>query len=210
MSVATLPPALEQSSGEPPEEAWPSWIVPPADGFTAADLDRLPGLPPHTELLNGSLVFGSPQGAWHCLVMFFLRTVLRSSAPDGWRVTHEMTAWLDNRNRPEPDVIVVAESAMRPDLSETFYRPEDIALAIEIVSPESIERDHEVKPPKYARAGIKNLWLVERDGEGAIAYVYALDPLTAEYSLTGTFRDRLKVSVPFAIDIDFTTLADYS
>ena len=95
------------------------------------------------------------------------------------------------------------------DLSETFYRPEDIALAIEIVSPESVERDYEVKPPKYARAGIKNLWLVERDGEGLIAYVYALDPLTGVYSLTGTFGERLKVEVPFPIDIDFTTLDDY-
>lgn len=179
-------------------------------GFTSADLDGLPELPAHTELLDGNLVLASPRDAWHSLVMFFLRAVLRSSAPAGWRVTHEMTAWLDNRNRPEPDVVVAAESAMRPDMSETFYRPEDIALAIEIVSPESVERDHEVKPPKYARAGIKNLWLVERDGEGVIAYVYALDPLTGEYSLIGTFSERLKVSVPFDIDIDFGTLGDYA
>jgi len=155
------------------------------------------------------MVFASPQGAWHSLVIFFLRTVLRSNAPEGWRVTHGMTAWLDNRNRLEPDVLVVAASAMSPDMTETFYRPEDIALAIEIVSPESVERDHEVKPPKYARAGIKNLWLVERDGGGMIAYVYTLDPLTGDYSLIGTFGERLKVSVPFDIDIDLTTLDDY-
>jgi Uma2 family endonuclease len=95
------------------------------------------------------------------------------------------------------------------DKTETFYRPEDIALAIEIVSPESVERDHEVKPGKYARAGIRNLWLVERDGEGVIAYVYTLDPLTGDYSLIGTFGDRLKVSVPFDIAIDFGTLDDF-
>ncbi|MEZ0108753.1 hypothetical protein ABH920_002754 [Catenulispora sp. EB89] len=79
----------------------------------------------------------------------------------------------------------------------------------DIVSPESVERDHEVKPPKYARVGIKNLWLVERDGGGMIAYVYMLDPLTGDYSLIGTFGERLKVSVPFDIDIDLTTLDDY-
>ena len=90
-----------------------------------------------------------------------------------------------------------------------FYRPEDIALAIEIVSPESVERDHEVKPRKYARAGIKNLWLIERDGEGMIAYVYTIDPLTGNYSLIGTFTEQLKVSVPFDIAIDFGTLEDY-
>jgi hypothetical protein len=38
--------------------------------------------------------------------------------------------------------------------------------------------------------------------------VYALDPLTSDYSLIGTFADRLKVFVPFDIDIDFGTLHD--
>ena len=36
-----------------------------------------------------------------------------------------------------------------------------------------------------------------------------LDPLTGDYSLTGTFGDRLGISVPFDIDIDFTTMRDY-
>lgn len=77
------------------------------------------------------------------------------------------------------------------------------------MSPESVERDHEIKPPKYARAGIKDLWLIERDGEGVIVYGYTLDPLTGDSSLIGSFGGRLKVSVPFDADIDFTTLGDY-
>lgn len=31
------------------------WPVPPEGGWTADDLDRIPGLPPHTELIDGSL-----------------------------------------------------------------------------------------------------------------------------------------------------------
>ena len=44
-----------------PEAPEPSWPVPPVGGWTADDLDRLPNLPPHTELIDGSLVFVSPQ-----------------------------------------------------------------------------------------------------------------------------------------------------
>lgn len=35
------------------------WPVPPEGGWKADDLDRLPDLPPHTELIDGSLVFVS-------------------------------------------------------------------------------------------------------------------------------------------------------
>ncbi|OWA14688.1 hypothetical protein B9W68_11140 [Streptomyces sp. CS227] len=37
------------------------WPVPPQDGYTVDDLLTLPDLPPHTELIDGSLVFVSPQ-----------------------------------------------------------------------------------------------------------------------------------------------------
>ncbi|MFI9415012.1 hypothetical protein [Nocardia gamkensis] len=39
-------------------EPYPQWLRPPPGGFVAEDLDRLPDLPPHTELIDGSLVFG--------------------------------------------------------------------------------------------------------------------------------------------------------
>lgn len=209
MSVATLPPALEQSAGEPPEEAWPSWLVPPTDGFTSADLDKLPGLPPHTELLNGSLVFVSPQRRWHSLAKKFIWSKLREAAPSGWYVDMEMSVKVNDRNRPEPDVIVFDAAAESDDLSESFYNAEDVLLAVEVVSPESIERDHEVKPRKYAAAGIRYYWLVEQDGESVVVYVYVLDPVQDQYKLFEVQRDRLQLSVPFDIDIDFTTMRDY-
>lgn len=41
------------------------WPVPPQDGYTVDDLFTLPDLPPHTELIDGSLVFVSPRRAGH-------------------------------------------------------------------------------------------------------------------------------------------------
>ncbi|MFE2291079.1 hypothetical protein [Streptomyces sp. NPDC059452] len=37
----------------------PRWAVPPEGGWTADDLDTLPNLPRHTELIDGSLVTGA-------------------------------------------------------------------------------------------------------------------------------------------------------
>ncbi|MBP8535493.1 hypothetical protein GWI24_20730 [Streptomyces sp. MK37H] len=59
------------------EEPLPAWIFPPPDGFTADDLDRIPELPRHTELIDGSLVIAGPQRAFHSLVVTLLNTALR-------------------------------------------------------------------------------------------------------------------------------------
>jgi hypothetical protein len=48
-----------------PEAPEPRWAVPPEGGWTADDLDTLPNLPPHTELIDGSLVFVSAQTLLH-------------------------------------------------------------------------------------------------------------------------------------------------
>ncbi|SOR79832.1 hypothetical protein SCNRRL3882_3292 [Streptomyces chartreusis NRRL 3882] len=51
-----------------PKASKPTWPTPPEGGWTADDLDRLPNLPPHTELIDGSLVFVSPQTLFHSRV----------------------------------------------------------------------------------------------------------------------------------------------
>lgn len=88
-------------------EPLPDWLRPPPQGFMADDLDRLPGLPPHTELIDGSLVFVSPQSKFHALVIFLLMSRLSSAAPSAMRVRNQMTITLDDRQRLEPDVLIV-------------------------------------------------------------------------------------------------------
>jgi len=82
-------------------------------------------------------------------------------------------------------------------------------LAIEVVSPDSEIRDRERKPQLYARAGIGHFWRVEDDASGnAIVYIYELDPASNAYALTGIFHDRVKVNVPFDINLDLTEIRD--
>ena len=193
------------SDDGPDDEPAYRWPIPPAEGWTADDLDRIPGLPPHTELIDGSLVFMSPQTRFHTRTMRLLDIALLDQAPEYLDVDREMTVKLDAKNRPEPDIVVYPVDAVTGP-NQTWYNPEDILLAVEVVSADSRERDREVKPRKYAAAGVPHFWRVEQaeDKSSPVVYVYELDPATKSYGLTGIFHDRLKVSVPYDIEIDLT------
>ena len=78
----------------------------------------------------------------------------------------------------------------------------------EVVSAESEVRDRERKPVIYAQAGIVHFWWVEETDDRPTVYVYELDPATRTYALMGIHHDRLKVSVPFDVDIDLTEADD--
>lgn len=187
--------------------AVPDWLIPPEGGFTADDLDNMPGLPPHTELIDGSLVFMSPQKSFHTLAMYLLESRLRALAPTDLRVRREMSVVLGKRDRPEPDISVVRAEAVTAEADETGYQASDVVLAVEVVSPDSVERDRDTKPRKYAEAGIPHFWRVEKsEGRRPVVYVFELDPATRTYAVTGIHHDRLKVGVPFTVDIDLTEI----
>ncbi|MGY5070356.1 Uma2 family endonuclease [Streptomyces griseus] len=185
------------------------WPVPPQDGYTVDDLFTLPDLPPHTELIDGSLVFVSPQRTFHSTVIDLLVAGLRSTAPPEVKIRREMTVVLDRRNGPEPDVSVVRSEADTKGMEQTSYAAADVLLAVEVVSPDSEARDREAKPHKYATAGIPHFWLVEMTGtdQHPVVRVYELDPVTKVYALTGIHHDRLKTGVPFPVDIDISAEA---
>jgi Uma2 family endonuclease len=184
-------------------EPVPDWL---RGGHTADDLDTLHQLPPHTELIDGSLVFASTQAAFHDIAIFVLSRGLLRSAPDHLRVRREMTVTLADRQRLEPDVLVVDEPAVT-GLDQTTFLPEDVVLVVEVMSAESAIRDRERKPQLYAQAGIEHFWRVENKNGTVVVYVYELDEGTHSYGLSGVHRDRLQLTVPFEIDIDLTEVA---
>ncbi|GAA5766061.1 hypothetical protein Aros01_02553 [Streptosporangium roseum] len=189
------------------------WPSPPPWGWTADDLDRLPAEGPngepdffkHVELIDGALVFMSPQKRFHERMLFGLRVALNAQAPDHVAAIIEMDVKLGHRMRPCPDVLVIDAQAADDD-DRTFYTPDEVHLVAEVVSPESEDRDRKTKPFRYAEAGIAHFWRVENNDGGPVVYVYELDPATGAYGLTGIHHGRLTVPVPFPIDIDLDKL----
>ncbi|MGF1431891.1 Uma2 family endonuclease [Kitasatospora sp. LaBMicrA B282] len=185
-------------------EPFPDWLRPPVSGWTAEDLDRLPGLPPHTELLDGSLIFASRRTRFHFRTLRSLENGLLAVIPPGWDVWREFSVVLGERNRPEPD-LAVAPLAAGISHKDTWIKAEDVLLVVEVVSEESQERDREVKPRKYAAAGIRYFWRVESNDGSPVVYTYERDPATNSYVPTGIFHDRLTVEHPFPLDVALTT-----
>ena len=191
---------------EPTAEPGCRWPVPPQDGYTVDDLFTLPDLPPHTELIDGSLVFVSPQRRFHAKMIELLMNGLRRTLPEDLSVEREMTVVLDRRNGPEPDLSVVRAAAIT-GLEQTRFRAEEVLLAIEVVSPDSEARDRDAKPRKYAAAGIPYFWLVEMadPNQHPVVRAYEIDPVNKTYALTGIHHDHLKLTAPYDIDVDITS-----
>ncbi len=66
---------------------------------------------------------------------------------------------LDIRNGPEPDVAFVRKNRLH--LVERGYVRGGPDLAVEIVSPGSVERDYDKKRKQYKRAGVPEYWIVD-------------------------------------------------
>ncbi|GAA2433317.1 Uma2 family endonuclease [Streptomyces pulveraceus] len=182
------------------------WPVPPEDGYTVDEFFTL-HLPPHTELIDGSLVFVSPQRNFHTLAMYLLEQGLRQHVPETLRVRREMAVVLGKRNVPEPDLVVMKADGVG-GLRQTRYEAADVLLAVEVVSPDSEDRDRDTKPHKYAAAGIPHFWRVEMSGEHdrPAVWTYECDEVTKRYVPTGVHHDRLKLADPYDIDIDLTAI----
>ncbi|MFC3998332.1 Uma2 family endonuclease [Nocardiopsis sediminis] len=185
--------------------ALPEWMYPPrVEGWYAKDLDHLPDAPKHTELIDGALIFAlSPRPAWHARVVTALNRALAAHAPKGVEIEWNMTVRLDRRNRAEPDLLATTAPFLP---QRTWFEPDDVALTIEVVSPESAERDRKVKFRKYAEAGIPHYWVVEREHDRPVVHVYELDGPTGTYAPAGIFRGTLDRPVPFPVTLGLDSL----
>lgn len=149
-----------------------------------------------------------PQTRFHSRVIRRLTNALEDQAPAGLTADEELTTTLDKHQRPEPDIVVYKDrEAEQEDWFEaTSIPPEDVVLVMEVESPESVFRDREVKPGKYAATGIPHFWrTVWEDGKPGV-HVYELDATTKGYVATGIFRDRLELQVPFPIEVSLEKL----
>jgi Uma2 family endonuclease len=66
---------------------------------------------------------------------------------------------LDKKNGPEPDIGFVVKARLYLAKRGYFDGPPDAAL--EIVSPESIERDYQKKRQQYEEYGVREYWIID-------------------------------------------------
>jgi len=119
------------------------------------------------ELLEGQLVDMSPIGPRHAIVTENLTELLATAFAGRAGIRCQLPVVLDDGSEPQPDLALVR----RPwrGYPHTHPEPDDIFLLIE-VSDSSLEFDRTVKLELYARAGIREVWIVDLTTDGVLVH----------------------------------------
>jgi len=146
--------------------------------FTVEDYHRMEesgilGVDDRVELVDGEIVDAAPTGGEHGAVAGGIAAVLAAAVGDRATVRERLPLALGDSSEPEADLCVV-----RPgDYAGRHPRPEDVLLLVE-VSDISVGFDNDVKGPLYAKAGVIEMWIVDRS---AGVVVVARDPQPCGY-----------------------------
>jgi Uma2 family endonuclease len=112
------------------------------------------------ELIEGELVEMTAIGTRHFSCVNRLNRLLVMNVGDEAIVSVQNPVRLNEYTEPQPDLTVI-----RPrDYRLSLPGPEDVLLLIE-VSDTTLAYDRGVKLPLYARAGIREIWIVDLAGE---------------------------------------------
>jgi Uma2 family endonuclease len=114
------------------------------------------------DLIDGVIYMASPESLEANDLFGWLFTVMRiyiRKRKLGRIFGSRVACRLDDKNSPEPDILFVAEKNRGRLHSGRVDGPPN--LAIEIVSPESVERDYDKKRRQYQRFKIPEYWIID-------------------------------------------------
>ncbi|GAA0493446.1 Uma2 family endonuclease [Streptomyces olivaceiscleroticus] len=194
------------------EQATPeTWMFPPEEGWTVDQVKDLE-LPFDWELVDGVVVPRGMAVVWHNGVRSQIERHLRDARREPYAVASEQCVLVDDQNPPIPDVIVF--DTRKLDFFELECVPvENLALAVEVVSPGSRQADRVRKPAMYAAAGVPYYWRVERGKDNLPEiHEYWLHTERGEYIPAPEHPvhvGKLETDWPFPITIDLATLVGF-
>jgi Uma2 family endonuclease len=114
------------------------------------------------DLIDGVIYMASPENTDANELFVWLLTLLNLYARKqelGKVYGSRVALRLDDRNGPEPDILFVKKERLHLVKRGHIDGPAD--LAVEIVSPESVERDYGDKMEQYRRFGVPEYWIVD-------------------------------------------------
>jgi len=107
------------------------------------------------ELLDGQFIVSEPQGSRHAAAVVMARKALEQAFGRRFHVRDQLPVVLDDWSEPEPDLAVVRGG----EKDYLHGHPTSPVLIVEIAD-DSLARDRLRKGRAYARAGIRDYWIV--------------------------------------------------
>lgn len=161
--------------------------------LTADDYRDLPEGPPHFQLVEGKLYMTPSPEFYHQSVAFNIAYCLRrfvEEHPLGKVAIAPSDVQLDFVNVHQPDVYFVSNARLEIISKQGPIGAPD--LVVEVLSKSTARLDKGPKLRVYARSGVKELWLVDKERKEVVIYRFAED-------ISGpvaTVRGRQKLTTP--------------
>jgi Uma2 family endonuclease len=149
------------------------------------------------ELIDGELIAMSPKSVRHNHLVNRLTRLLAKQLDELYIVAVENTIRLSDTNAPEPDVAILD---LETDGRDTLPFPADIYLIAEVCIT-SLDYDRNVKVPRYAKAGIPEVWVINLEENVVEQYT---QPTAQGYRQITLYRDGDTLTarhLPLTIDI---------
>jgi Uma2 family endonuclease len=147
------------------------------------------------ELLNGDLVVREPVGGEHRTLVDSLTILFASRiGQTRYRIGIQNPISLDPHSEPQPDVVLYAAS-----VRGRHPRPDEIFLLIEVADT-SLAYDRGPKLEAYARAGIRDVWVIDAVRRRIFVYRH---PSLGRYQSSLEVKGDDVLSVEFFPDIAF-------
>lgn len=128
------------------------------------------------ELLDGEIYVMSPIGPLHVGIVNKLNRLLTRQVGDAGIISIQNPIRLSDYSEPQPDIAVLNP---RDDFyTNALAAPDDVLLVIEIAD-NSLDYDRDEKLPRYARAHISEVWII--DVNKLVVEQYT-QPLQGEYT----------------------------
>lgn len=137
------------------------------------------------EWVDGKVDMSSPASLRHQLIEGFLYSTfsLYATVFDLGTVLNAPFQMRLPRSGREPDVIFIAKEHLDRLRRTALHGPAD--LVVELISPESVERDRVTKLSEYQAAGVPEYWLIDPDAQTAMFYQIAAAGVYAPVSPDG-------------------------
>jgi Uma2 family endonuclease len=133
-----------------------------AKGYSFEDFCLLVKDGQKADLIDGVIYMASPDNNDANRLCVWLLTLMEMFVGEkelGDMLVNRAAFRLDDANSPEPDIAFVRKDRLH--LVQRGFTDGPPDLAVEIVSPESVERDYEKKRRQYQEAGVPEYWIVD-------------------------------------------------
>jgi len=174
-------------------DAWPKRGEP----FTVDDLEHMPEDGRRYELIDGMLIVSPAPSVPHQRVAFVLGMLLEDACPDDLVVFGTpVNVRFSFRSALEPDVVVAraADSG-----GARLSRPP--LLVAEVLSPDSVLRDLNLKKAAYERFGIPSYWIIDPDLDRPSLQAFELDGDCYRAVAGVTGGETFSARQPFPVEI---------